>query len=52
MEKMFRPVCGEMAKKKTELAEAGLSKREKYCREQIDLMLVEAVAESQCLGSK
>ncbi len=47
LEKMFRPVYGEIAKKKTKLAEAGLTKREKYCQEQIKLMLAEAIAESQ-----
>ena len=47
VEKMYRPICGEMAKKKTELAEAGLTKREKYCRAEIDKMLDEAIAASQ-----
>lgn len=42
LEKLFKPIVGEMSKKKTETADAAISKQEKLCREELKVMLERA----------
>lgn len=42
LEKMFKPLVGEMSKKKTETADSAVSKQEKVCREELKVMLERA----------